>query len=467
MRWKSLCFLLLVSASVYAEPKSEALSHLLPMYQYDGESQQPLDLVDRMRYWDIPGVSITVFDKGEIIWTHAEGVKNKADEPVAVDSVFQMASISKPVTTLLVLKAVDEGKVTLDEDIRPLLIAELKAKATQPVSLRQLLSHTAGFASYGLAGFTRDQYYPSLAELAKGEYGTLPFEQNQLQGQFSYSNVGYIFVQSVLETLYKKSFEEIAKSQLIDLLGLRHTSFDQKNIEYLGLDLAHGSEYGSWIDGGWNRFSSKAAAGLWTSTPDLAQLLINIHEIYTKQRQGFIPTSTLKVISEPIQPFLGLGFFRYSDERGTYVFHGGINRGYESHFVLYPELGSGAVVATNGQGGGALALEIIRALSIAYDWPNYQLNRQKVERPRLDELNEYVGRYHYDGEFYADVTVKEGQLFIQGKDQLKYPMYKVGEKLYRTFDVVSDFEFKTGWFSDEISSMVQKAPSGDYSADKE
>ncbi len=460
-------FLLFFSTFVLAETRSDALNHLLPLYQFKDAPGQTYSLKQRMIAWDVPGISITAFDDGEVLWTHTQGVKNVAGDSVTANTVFQMASNSKPVTALIVLKAVEQGKVTLDEDVRPLLIPELKNKAVHPISLRQLLSHRAGFSVYGLDGFSRNEHYPSLAQVASGEFGEIPFEQKESNGEFAYSNVGYFFIQSVIENIYKQPFEEIARQQLFQPLGLSRMTFEQQNIENSDLDVAHGSQYKHWNAEGWNRYTGKSAAGLWASTSDYAKLLLAVYESYVEKEGAYFSPSVLKVISEPIKPFLGLGFFRHSDPNGIYLFHGGINKGFESHFIFYPELGCGAVITTNGQGGDGLALEVMKALSLAYQWPNYQFNSQQVERPNKGELQRYLGRYRFSDGFYSDITAQDGQLFIQGKDQFRYPMFKVSEKTYRTFGFVSDFEFNTEWFSDEISSVTQIAPWGKFTAEKE
>lgn len=467
MRWKSVCLLSFVSVFASAEVKEQALDNLLPYFQFKAEEEQTYLLEDRMAYYDVPGVSITLFDKGEILWTHTQGAKNKAGEPVEQDTAFQVASISKPVAALLVLKAVDEGKITLDEDVRRLLIPELQEKAVYPVSLRQLLTHTGGFAMSGLPGFTRGEHYPSPAQVVTGEYGATPFDQQEPSGDFLYSNPGFLLVQSVLESLYDKPIKEIAQEKFWQPLGLENISYEQKHAEYQGMDLAHGSQYGHWLLGDWNRHTIQAAAGLWTSTPDLARLLLTVYQSLSTDNPNFVRAETLSVIREPSHPFMGLTFYRHSDENGEYLFHGGINKGYESHFVLYPELGSGAVIATNGQGGDALALEIMRSLSRYYQWPNYQLNLNYLEGQREQNLSQYVGRYHYSEDFYADIIEKQGRLYVHGKGQFRYPLQQVGEGVFTAVGFVSDFEFKSGWFSDEITSLVQKAPDGDYSADKE
>ncbi|WP_070968516.1 serine hydrolase domain-containing protein [Vibrio sonorensis] len=467
MRCHYLLAFALFSGWVTAAEPDDALNHLIPAYQFKGEEPPTHSLEERLKYWQIPGVSITVFQHGKVLWTHSQGVKNQYDEPVTDTTAFQLASMSKPVSSLLALRAVEQGKITLDEDIRPYVIPELQGIITKKVTLRQLLSHTGGFPTGGGGGFTRGEHYPTLAQVASGEFGDYPLEQSGKMGEFAYSNVGYLMVRSVLESVYKKSFTELANEQIIHPLNLKTATFEQKHPERLGIDLANGYSFDQWILGGWNRYTSQAGAGLWSSTSDFARILLSAHQSSLAENDDFLKAESVALLSEAITPNYGLGFFRHSDDKGTYLFHGGINHGFQSHFAFYPEQGTGAVVATNGVNGDMLALEIIRGLSVVYDWPNYQRHKLDVERPNVEELKSYLGRYIYSPDFYIDVTEKDGQLYVQGKDQMKLPVYKVGKKLYRAAHYPSDFEFDTGWFTSEITSVKQITPTVTYQAEKE
>jgi CubicO group peptidase (beta-lactamase class C family) len=91
---------------------------LLPAVIIKGQSPAPMTIASRMAHYKVPGVSVAFFDHGQIIWTRAYGLADvAAKKPVTPDTLFQAASISKPIAALAALRLVQEGKLSLDEDV--------------------------------------------------------------------------------------------------------------------------------------------------------------------------------------------------------------------------------------------------------------------------------------------------------------------------------------------------------------
>jgi len=146
---------------------------LLPPVLVRGEPEKPTALSKRMDALHIPGVSIAVIHGGKLEWARGFGVMSIGGPPVTPETLFQAASISKPVTTLAVLKLVQAGKLNLDADVNRYLVAwKLPGNEfTQqgPVTLRGLLTHSAGVTVHGFEGYRAGEPIPSLEQVLNGE----------------------------------------------------------------------------------------------------------------------------------------------------------------------------------------------------------------------------------------------------------------------------------------------------------
>ena len=129
---------------------------LLPETPLRSQSPEKRRLADRMAYHETPGVSVAVINNGEIEWARGFGVKEAGKpEPVTTETLFQAGSISKPVAAMAALRLVQEGRIDLDEDVNRYLTSwKVPPNGSwQPrVTLRQLLSHTAGLTVHGPSG---------------------------------------------------------------------------------------------------------------------------------------------------------------------------------------------------------------------------------------------------------------------------------------------------------------------------
>ncbi|WP_159738132.1 serine hydrolase domain-containing protein [Vibrio atypicus] len=455
MRWIALFFIVLSPFAFAQQP--EALSKLLSSYKYASEEEQHYIINERMKFWQIPSVSISTFKLGKPDWQFELGERNESGSKTTSDTRYQVASISKPVTTLIVLRAVEKGLVKLDADVQSLLAPEFSTLVRSPVTLKQLLSHTAGFNHVGYIGVESDLPLPTLSSYTRkdSKYGVL--KQEFPVGEFHYSNGGYIVVQHILEHVYGMPFEQIAQQEVFKPLNMLHSSFVQPDAKSVGNEYSHAHRMGKWEPKSWHKYAAQSAAGLWTTPSDLTKLLLAVHAAYIGKDESWLTQNSVYTINYPVTLYSGVGFFRSSGLQTGYVFHGGVNYGFESHFVLYPTLGTGAVVVTNGQKGDQLALEILRAISVEEEWPGYLLNQTEVLKSDLKELKPLVGRYQYDKHFYADIFLRDGMLYVQGYQQDAYVLHKVADNTYQPLEFKSTFKFELS-SKGKVKGLTQDAP---------
>jgi len=170
-------------------------------------------LEDRMKYYNVPEMSIAFFDNGQIAWAHGYGMADKAaNKPVTPETLFQAASVSKSVTALAALRLVQQGKLNLDEDVNLKLVSwkvpDNEFTKNEKVTLRRLLSHTAGMTVPSVGGYRAGEYMPTTVQILNGEKtSNEPVRVDRVPGkEFRYSGGGYVVVQLLLMNVTGKSF---------------------------------------------------------------------------------------------------------------------------------------------------------------------------------------------------------------------------------------------------------------------
>ena len=137
------------------------INNLLPATALEGKFGSPKNLYERLAHYRTPGISIAVINDFEIEWARGFGVcEAGTTREVTADTLFQAASISKPVFALAVMHLVQEGRLNLDEDVNTYLTSwRVPAiEDWQPrITLRQLLSHTAGLTVHGFPGYRNSE----------------------------------------------------------------------------------------------------------------------------------------------------------------------------------------------------------------------------------------------------------------------------------------------------------------------
>src|ERR1700761_6328452 len=143
---------------------------LLPAIVIKGQETHGMNLEERMARYKVPGVSIAFFSGGKIRWTRVYGYADvDKKSPVTPETLFQAASISKPISTLAMLRLVQEGKLSLDEDVNLKLkawkIPDNEFTKKQSVTLREIVSHSAGLTVHGFGGYRPDEPLPTIVQI--------------------------------------------------------------------------------------------------------------------------------------------------------------------------------------------------------------------------------------------------------------------------------------------------------------
>ncbi len=369
------------------------------------QNGKPFRLRERMSYFAVPGVSVAVIHQGKIDWARGWGVRDVANcAPVTKDTRFQAASISKAVTAMLVMRLIEKGTLSLDTDINQSLRGWQLPKPgeLEPnfVTLRQILSHTAGLTVHGFPGYPIDAPRPGIRQILDGiaSANSPAVRIDHAPGsRFQYSGGGYTIAQLALEQASEKRFPQLAVDELLRPLRMKDSGFEQPpaNLASDGIAAAH--VQGRPVRGGFHVYPELAAAGLWSTPGDLARVLMDVQQAFSGKSKRRLSTATVRRMLTPQTVGWGLGFALQGDGDALRFGHDGVNEGFESSMVAYAAKGEGVVVMTNGQRGGQLADEIIRGIALDYAWSELAPRRiTEVAVPH--PLNEaHAGSYDAPG----------------------------------------------------------------------
>ena len=378
-------------------------SDLLPAVLVKGESRQPAKLADRMQELHVPAVSIAVINDGRIEWARAYGVTRIGGPPATPNTLFQAASISKPVSALAVMQLVQEGKLNLDADVNDYLrswrLPASDLTKTQKVTLRRLLSHSAGMTVHGFAGYAAGEKVPTLVEVLNGAApaNSAPIRVDIVPGtQWRYSGGGYEVMQQLVEDVTQRPFAQVMSGRALRPLGMSNSTFQQPlpATSMPNVATPYDSE-GKPIAGGPHVYPEQAAAGLWTTPSDLARYVIGIQKAAAGGSGTVLSPDSVRTMLTSVIGHQGIGPQLGGTAPHQYFTHGGANEGYRCLLVGYVD-GDGAVVMTSGDQGGEIMSAVLRSIAAAYEWPDFAPPERVLTKIDPGTFDRYVGAYKFD-----------------------------------------------------------------------
>lgn len=380
--------------SIKENMKKDMIINKIPSAKFDENGIKILfdeqnTLTELLAKFNVPGIEISVVKNNSILWQHCEGVKNShTKQNITCDTLFEAGSTSKLVTTVLAMILKEEGVVDLDEPIGNTLKTwkHPTDDRIDKITLRQLLSHTAGInrpdsgMDYELGAF------PSINDVLNGEYPakndpiSLVFEPGS---SHQYSNLGFILVQKVLEDATNKDFAKLAKEKIFAKIDMQNSCFDYPSNENLKRLASPHDEGGSPHPNGLHP-SALACGGLVTTASDLAKLMIELCLTYEGKRERLLKQESVKEIFSdqyPLDPnkwfgftSQGLGCLLKKQNGHTIACQPGTNLpGMVCMLIMDLEEGNGVTLMSNGINAEILHLLILAKIQKEYDWQLFTL----------------------------------------------------------------------------------------------
>jgi len=424
---------------------------LLPAVLVHGQPGPPaMKLSARMAHYHVPGVSIAVINHGTVEWAKGYGVLDATGtKTITPDTLFQAASISKPVTAVAALALVQAGRLRLDDNVDLQLkswkVADNEFTRNEKVTLRRLLNHTAGFNVEDVGSYAAGEPLPTLVQALDGvtPAHSDPIRVHAIPGAgFRYSGGGYSVVQQLLIDVTGKPFPDLMQELVLSRVRMASSTFRQPLPPDLEPVAATAHQItGDPFKGRWFTFPQAAAAGLWTTPSDLAHFAIEIQRAYRGQSSVLSTDMANQMLTSQPSGY-GLGLWLGGKDQSRSFSHGGKNEGFTCMLFAYLETGQGAVVMTNGDGGNGLLNEILRALAHEYSWPDYQPPEKTAVPATPEAYPAYAGEYDVRG-IRTTIRTNGDRLFLLAPPvwPQPVPLYQFGDDRFFLVDEDIDVTF--------------------------
>lgn len=379
---KQSCLVFLLGLAVVASSCRRASTELVeaevtaaPAVAAPIEVASPLDELDSLinqllEKHQVPGISMALLTDGQLHSTKTYGlVQLGEDTPISTNSMFSVGSVSKVGNALLTLRLVEEGLLDLDTDVNTYLkdwqVAESQFTRERPVTLRTLLSHTAGCTVHGFDDFLPEEELPTTLQILQGSgpaKNQRVYVDFPVGSRFRYSGGGITVIQAIIEAVTDLPYHEAAHQWLFAPLGMERSSYQNPLPASFG-DIAKAHDRNGQptaLPRGYESMPEAAASGLWTTPSDLASLLTKLMSAYDEEQSDFLSRDLIEdMISPEPNSAYGLGPEIEDRDGTTVVYHDGANNSYRAHFKLFWQDRSGYVVFTNGNQGLALIRELL------------------------------------------------------------------------------------------------------------
>jgi CubicO group peptidase (beta-lactamase class C family) len=324
-----------------------------------------------------PGASVALAVGGRTVFARGYGVKAAGGgDPVTPETRFQAASISKPVAALSTLALADAGTLDLDAPVNRYLkswtLPASPLVTDKPVTLRRILSHTAGLGVHGFPGYATDAPLPSVPQILDGvRPANTPAVRSILPpgAKTEYSGGGITIEQLIVTDVTGEAFPERMTRVVLKPLGMDKSGYFQPLPA--GLEgqaaTAHDAK-GVPLKGHWHVYPELAAAGLWTTPSDLLAYVRGVQAAVAGRPGALISQRLARDMVTPQLPGSEPGFGLGPALKGATFGHGGANEGFRCNVTGQIDGDAGWAVMTNGDLGGSLVPEVQRVVADIFQW---------------------------------------------------------------------------------------------------
>lgn len=323
--------------------QSYSYEHVNNMVTNSPEFDNELEIEKWLEANNVPALGIGVIKEGKLQQVKVFGYTAKGI-PAPYNAMFNVASLTKPVTAIVALRLVDQGKFDLDEPLftywtDPDVAADSNHRK---LTTRLVLSHQTGFANW--RWLNDDEKLRFAFEPGKG---------------YGYSGEGYEYLRKALESKFKKPLQQLAKELIFKPLEMKDT-------RYIWDEHMDTSRYATGYDENGNAYqpvkntTANAADDLLTTIGDYGNFLVNLMNGDLLSAEVFNEMATPQVASEKGKHF-GLGFEIYDFGNGEYALaHGGADIGVRAIVFILPETKQGLLIFTNADTGGNLYETLVK-----------------------------------------------------------------------------------------------------------
>jgi CubicO group peptidase (beta-lactamase class C family) len=377
------------------------------------------NLLERMKKYHLNGISIAVIHNYKIEWARGYGIADVAENrPVTEKTLFQAASISKSLNSLAVLRLVEEKKIDCDSDVNKYLKSwkfpyDEKSKGKK-ITVKELLSHTAGLTVHGFPGYEAGKPLPSIIQILNGQKpanNPIIHSFEEPGTKVNYSGGGITILQLLITDVTGMPYEDYMQKYVLNPIGMTASCYCQPPSALDSALLATAYKFdGKPVPGKYHIYPEMAAAGLWTNPTDLSRYIIEEQLALKGESQKVLSQAMTRFRLIPVMGNSALGSFIVTKAGGTesYFNHSGGNEGFLSNYFGSMEGGDGVVVMINSE-DWTIIDEITNSVASVYNWKNYYYPQSKkviTVSPGL--LQNYIGRYQMGFRRFEIVNFEDG-----------------------------------------------------------
>jgi len=315
----------------------------------------------------IPGLSVAIVENGNFVWANGFGMSDlETSTPATPETLYRLASVSKPITAVAALQLWQAGKLDLDAPVQKYCPA-FPVKADGPINTRELLSHLAGIRHYHL-GKTLDPLIGSTKHLNDRIKEGLDFFKNdplvsKPGTEFHYSTYGYTLIGCVIEGASGKKYVDYVTKSIFFPAGMKESQVDDRLVIIPHRTSFYQKEHGHVENADFLDSSYKIPGGGWlSSAEDMARFEVAIlnDTLVTRSTRDFMwtPRYTNR------QRSYGMGW-GITQENGQSIYsHSGGQQGTSTFIAVAPKSKTGVVVLSNLEESDAddLGKELMRML---------------------------------------------------------------------------------------------------------
>ena len=459
-----LAFFSLIGSVVFSpqspESKAERIERSIKrVVRVGGIPDSTFTIAERMKLWHVPGISIAIVDDNRIVYARGFGVTEfGGTTPVDSTTLFQAGSISKPVFATGALRLVEQGKLSLDEDVNAKLkswrVPENPYNAREKVTLRRILTHSAGLTVWGFPGYAAGKPVPTVPQVLDGASpaNTPAVRNDTVPGaRWLYSGGGYTIAQLLATDVTGEPFPALMKRLVLDPAGMKRSTYENPLPPALHREASSGHErIDTPVPGRFHTYPEMAAAGLWTTAPELARWALAVTRAYNGEPNAILSQAMAQQMVFKHQHtgarggggYYGLGVAVAGEADSIEFSHNGRDEGFVATAVMWPKLGRGLFILSNGVNNPLLG-EIRAAYAEIYG----RGGPTRVDRTTISvdagPLKQLTGRYESAGmadTLRFDVTMSGSSLHAYAHaGKRSYQLFPAGPDTF--FDANSNQTF--------------------------
>lgn len=396
---------------------------------------------------DEPGIAAIAAVNGKIVFRNGYGSANiELGVTIEPHMVFRIASITKEFTAVMTMMLVEQGKITLDDDITKYL-PDYPTRG-QPITIRHLLSHTAGLVHFSrLETFQKrireDFTVQETIDLFKDE--PLLFAPGE---RYSYSSSGYVLLGAIIEKVSGKTYERALKENIFDVIGLKHTLLGGNDRIIPGRVSGYTKINGELAnDSIVTMTAAFSTGGLLSSVDDLAIWDEALYADILLNDESKKLMWTRQILNDGKEADYGLGWQLSSFLGHRTVGHSGSIDGFRSLALRVPDKHIFvAVCANNDSPEKGVTFLVKKILTILLDIPE----KTAIEMAE-EQLSKYVGGYKRKNGRVWNVILEEGKIFLSPNPNFKQELIPESESSFFMPD-----DFHTVTFEQDENGDIMK-----------